>query len=214
MVLGLLMVADVQVHQLPDAVLVHGLGAPLLIGYDHLAELGAPVPQVVHAHGLVPQVLIDAVEGVADGGAGQVVETEGLGDVDGGIVQHHVPALPLVGTAVGFPRVQDLCEHVLGLLPLLDEEVEVGPHGLRLLDARGQDQLLLQLPGDGGGGLPKDLGELEAGEGDVAHAGVLGGLQQAQKLLQGQVHAPLQGGGHGVRIVHRVLLPMWLGFIT
>ena len=144
MVLGLLMVADVQVHQLPDAVLVHGLDAPLLIGHDHLAELGAPVPQVVHAHRLVPQVLIDAVEGVADGGAGQVVEAEGLGDVDGGIVQHHVPALALVGTAVGFPRVQDLCEHVLGLLPLLDEEVEIGPHSLRLLDARGQDQLLLK----------------------------------------------------------------------
>ena len=61
MVLGLLMIADVQVHQLPDAVLVHGLDAPLLIGHDHLAELGAPVPQMVHAHGLVPQVLIDAV---------------------------------------------------------------------------------------------------------------------------------------------------------
>ena len=208
------MVADVQVHQLPDAVLVHRLLAPPLVGHDHLAELGAPVPQVVHAHRLVAKMLIDAIEGVADGGAGQMMEAEGLGDVDGGIVQDHVTALALVGSAVGFARVQDLREQGLGLLPLLDEEVQVRPHSLRLLDARGQDQLLLQLRGDGGGGLPQDLGQLEAGEGQVAHAGILGRLQQPFQLLYGQVHAPLQGGGHSVRIVHRVLLPMAFKFIT
>ena len=208
------MVADVQVHQLPDAVLIHGLRAPLFIGHDHLPELGAPVPQVIDAHGFIPKMPVNAIQRAADGGAGQVVEAEGLGDVDGGIVQHHVPAPALVVAAVGLARVQHLRKDHLGLLPLLNEKVEVRPHGLRLLDARGQAELLLQLRGDGVGGLSQDLGELEAGEGDIPHAGVLGRLQQAQKLLLIQAHQFTERGGHGFGVVHRVLLPLTLEFTT
>ena len=123
-------------------------------------------------------------------------------------------ALAFVGAAVGLPRVQDPGEHGLGLLALFDEEVEIRPHGLRLLDAGGQLDFLLQLRGDGGGGLVEELGQLEAGEGNVPHVGVLGRLQQPLQLLGAQVHAPGQGGGHGFGIVHRFLLPMSVKFIT
>ena len=52
--LGLVVEAHVELHHLVHAALHDGLAvAPALVGRDHLAELGAPVAQMVHAHAMV-----------------------------------------------------------------------------------------------------------------------------------------------------------------
>ena len=74
--------AHIELHHLVHAAPADGLFvAPALVGGDHLAELGAPVPQMVHAHALVAQEAVYPVQGAAYHGGGQVAYVEALGDV-------------------------------------------------------------------------------------------------------------------------------------
>lgn len=90
MLLRLVVETDVQIDHRLNAALFNLLAvAPLLVGTDHLAELRAPVAQVVDAHGGVAVEIINAFEAVADHRRGQMADVETLGNVDGGIIQAH-----------------------------------------------------------------------------------------------------------------------------
>ena len=93
--LHLLMIAHIDLDQLIHAALIDGVViAPELVRHDHLAKLRAPVAEVVDAHGRKAEVVIDAVQRVADHGGRQVADVERLCDVDRGIVDADVAFLP------------------------------------------------------------------------------------------------------------------------
>ena len=116
----------VQAHQLVNAALFHRfLAAPLLVGTDHLAELGAPVAQVIDAHGGVAQVVINAAQAVTDHGGGQMADVEPLGDVDGGIVQAHRLSLAQVGSTVLLPSGKNGLHGLFSKVHPVQEEVQV-----------------------------------------------------------------------------------------
>ncbi|MPN19191.1 hypothetical protein SDC9_166557 [bioreactor metagenome] len=156
------------------------LRTPVLVGGDHLAKLGAPVAQVIDAHGAVAQVIIDALEAVADGRGGQVADMETLGDVDGGIVDADRLALSLGPRApITLAR-----EHVFNGAPAKrfarQKEVQVAALDFRPLDQRVRDAARhfcrdLRRPH------AQLAREREARESHIAHGRIRRDLQRARK---------------------------------
>ena len=174
------MEADVQRHQRVDAVLLDiFLGAPLEVCGDHLAELRAPVAQVVDAHALVAQVLVDLVERVADHRGGQVADVEALGDIDRGVVDADDAALTLVGGAVLVALLQHALDDGLRVARLVQEEIEVAAHALDAVDHLVGRNGACELAGNGRRAHAQRPGQLEARERKVAHVGVRRCLQKA-----------------------------------
>ena len=177
-VLGLGVEAHVELHHLVHAAVRHGVVvAPALVGGDHLAELGAPVAQMVHAHGVPAEELVELIEGVADHRGGQMADVEALGDVDGGVVQHHGLARAGVVGAVAFALLKHRLHHLFGIGGAVDEEVQIAldrlhPAQIVRLDV-GREGI-----GDHHRALAQGLGQLEAGEGVVAHVGARRNLQR------------------------------------
>jgi hypothetical protein len=168
-----------------------GLVGPALPGGDHEAELGAPVAQVVDADHGVAQPPEDLPQAPADHGRAQVPQVERLRDVRRGEVDHDRLARALVGPAVvgvGPHRGQDL----LGDLRRVEAEVDEGAGGLGRHDHAAGD-LLGELGGQAQGAVlafaAEGVGDLEAGQGQVAPRGVLGRLQLGGDLLHGDVDA-------------------------
>ena len=81
--LCLFMIADIKIHQFPDGILFHRFGAPLFISHDHLAELSAPVPQMVDAYRCIAQMPINAIQGITDGCSRQMMEGKRFGNING-----------------------------------------------------------------------------------------------------------------------------------
>ena len=167
--LRLLMEADVQIdHRLHAALLDLLAAAPLLVGADHLAELGAPVAEVVDAHGGVAVEVVDAAEAVADHRGGQVADVEALGDVDGRVVEAHGLALAHVAGAPAAGMGQHGFDDAAGHVAARGEHVQVAADDLHTVDLLARD-LRRQRRRDDRRGLAQGLREPEAGQRIVAH---------------------------------------------
>ncbi len=82
--------ADVELEQVIDRVRPEGtLLSPAAEGHDNLAELGAPVAEMVDPHAAIAQGLENQVEGVTDHRRAQMSDAERLGNVGRGEVDHH-----------------------------------------------------------------------------------------------------------------------------
>ncbi len=120
------MKAHIQFAQrLHAALLYHVGGAPVLVGGNHLAKLRAPVAQVVDAHCAVAQIIIDALEAVADGGGREVADVEALGDVDGGIVDADGFAAALIALPPGAFALLHGLHHRFGKINPVEEKIQV-----------------------------------------------------------------------------------------
>ena len=192
---GLIVELHIQAQKLGNALFLDLLlGTPGLVGVDHLAELGAPVAQVIDAHGLVAQEIVDALQAVADHGGGQVSHTKALGDVDGGIVQAHGLAIAHVGGTVLFALGEDGLQRVLGKVHAVEEEIHIAVHGLHAGHI-GMVPALAQGLGDLGGSHAQRLGQAEHGESVIAHVGIRGNSQQAANLVAGGQPLGIGPGG-------------------
>ena len=193
--LGFLVELDVQTHQLGNAVALDVfLLAPGLVGVDHLAELGAPVAQVIDAHGLVAQEIMDALEGVANHGGGQMTDMEALGNVDGGVVQADGLAGTHVGGAVLLAHLEHLVQGFLGEVDTVEEEVHVAVDGLHAGNF-GMVPGFAQSLGDHGRSHAQSLGQTEDREGVIAHFAVRGDGEQAADFIGGGKTGSLGPGG-------------------
>ena len=184
---------DVELHQLVDTALLDLLlTAPQAVGQDELTELGAPVAEVVDAHALVARELMELLEGVTDDGGAQVSDVEGLGHVGGGVVQHHLLALTEVGRTVALLLGQDLGHQLIGQICARQVNIQISVDRLGTLNG-----LTAHQRGEGGrdlhGGAAQGLGQLEAGQSNVAHSGIGGVFQKPQHVLGG--HIALGGDG-------------------
>ena len=213
--LRLLMEAHIQVaERLHAALLDLFLRTPVLVGGDHLAKLGAPVAQVIDAHGAVAQVIIDALEAVADGRGGQVADMEALGDVDGGIVDADRLALSLgPSTPIALAR-----EHVFNGAPAKrfarQKEVQVAALDLRPLDQRVRD-VARHFCRDLRRAHAQLAREREAGKGHIAHGRIRRDLQRAPKcrelkisLREGGLCRPVQCLCDDLPHVHPLSTPL------
>ncbi len=195
------MEADIQVAEGLHTALLNALpAAPMLVGGNHLAKLGAPVAQVVDAHGAVAQKVVDALEAVADGSGGQVTDVKALGDVDGGVVQAHRLALPFEACAPAAGVGLHGCQHALGQPEAVDEQVEVAALDLGAVNGRGLDAPG-QLLGNLGRAHAQRLGQRKAGERHVPHGGI---GRQLQRAANGRrIQLPLREGSLG-RLPYRL----------
>ena len=181
--LRLVVEADVQIdHRLHAALLDLLAVAPLLVGADHLAELRAPVAQMVDAHGRVAVEIIDALEAVADHRRGQVADVEALGDVDGGIIQTHRLALAdLAGTPA--PRMGEHRLHDIARQPAAAEEhVQIAADDLHVVDLLAGD-LFGQLARDHLRRAAHHFGEAEARQRVIAHLFIRRGFNHRADVL-------------------------------
>ena len=93
--------AHVKINEGVDAALFHQLvAAPFFEGHDQFAELRSPVAEVVDAHAVVTEKLVQLFQRVADHGGAEVADMEGLRHVGRGVVKHHGLALSFLGAAV------------------------------------------------------------------------------------------------------------------
>ena len=194
----LFMEADVKSLQFGDAALLNRfLRAPLFVGADHLAELGAPVAEMVDAHGGVAQKVEDPFQAVADHGGGQVADMETLGDVDGRIVETDGFSLSDIGgTEAASGGLQ--CGHGFRReVHTVQEKVHISVHRLHGSDVR-------MRPGGTDGfrnlrrGHAQGVGQAEAGKGVVAEGGVRRNGQQAPQVFGGgEAFGFGPEGGHG-----------------
>ena len=194
-VLLLLVHADVQRGEgLHRVVLEVDRVAPAIDRCHELAELRAPVADVVDADGLVAEGVVEAAHGGADDGRAQVTDMEALGDVGRGVVEHDRLAPTLVRAAVALTPGLDVAQNHVGECLAVDREVEVRPgrNGADALDR----ELLDQLRGDLRRGLLHGLRQGEAREGQVPEAGVARGLDLER--------APVEPGGGGEGVANLV----------
>ena len=215
--LGLPVEAHVELDQLVHAAALDGFAvAPGLVGADHLAELRAPVAQVVDAHAVIAHVVVDAVERVADHGAGQVPDVQRLGDVDRRIVDAHVAPGAHVAAAVAVALAGDALQHGARLRGAVEREIDIAAGGLGAADALRQRER--------GGGLLRDerrrlaqrLCELEARERKVPEVRVGRRLQHCGDLVGGKAALPRGHGrerrGDRLSKLHTCLLPLSIRF--
>ena len=159
---------------------------PFPVGHDHLPELGAVVPQVVDPDGVIPEEVVDFVNGIPDDGAADVADVEGLGDVRGGILHDDFLAVPQIAAAETVLLLFHFLRHGFHHVLLVQEEVDVTVEVFHLFK-----ELLV----DGGDDVVGDLHrgffigfrQPEAGEGIVPHFAFRGNLDEILdfRLLQG-----------------------------
>ena len=172
--LRFLMEFDIKIHKLARGVAVFddGTVAPAFVGNYHLAELGAPVAKVVDADGMIAEMVVYPPEGVAEHGGGDMVYAERLGDVDGGIVEADVPAVPLIGGAVFIALFEHGFDDGAREGRLIGEKVEIAAGILNAVKAFDAAKLFSQLRSDERRSLSQRLCQLKAGEGKIAHIGI------------------------------------------
>ena len=169
MLLRLVVETDVQIDHRLNAALFNLLAvAPLLVGTDHLAELRAPVAQVVDAHGGVAVEIINAFEAVADHRRGQMADVETLGNVDGGIIQaHRLAFADFAGTPT--PRIFQHGFHDVARQPAAAEKhVQIAADNLHMIDFLAGN-LFGQLARDHLRRAAHRLGQAEARQRVIAH---------------------------------------------
>ena len=183
--LALLLDAELLVDalQLGDRVTAVGLLVdPAAPGDDQLAELRAPVAEVVVGDHLPAERAQGAVERRADDGRADVADVHRLGDVGGGVVDHHLAPAP--DGAEAEPRVVEERLGALGEEAVGEVEVdEAGPGDLDLREVGVAGERVGDQLGEVARRAGERLAELEAG-GDLevaelrlagAHDGEFGG---------------------------------------
>ena len=185
--------ADVEIHQSVHAALFNGLAvAPLLVGHHHLTELGTPVAEVVDTHALVARELVKHFQSVTDDGRTQVTDVEGLGQIGRAVVQHHRLSLANIRRTVALLLGQNLGHQLVCQICARQVNIQISVDRLCLLNGltahqRGEGRRDLH------GGAAQGLGQLEAGQSNVAHSGIGGVFQKPQHVLGG--HVALGGDG-------------------
>ena len=86
---GLLMEFDIECNKFADGIAVFDFFsvAPFVICNDHFSELRSPITEVIDADGLVAQMVKDTPERISENRCCDMVDTEGLCDVYGRIIQ-------------------------------------------------------------------------------------------------------------------------------
>ena len=169
----LLVVAHVEGEQARDGVALEVDRVPVAVDRGHeLAELAAPVADVVDAHGAEAERVVQALDRRADDRGAQVADRHRLGDVGRGEVDDDRAPLTLAARPVARRAGGDLAEDGLGEPRAIDGEVEEGAGGLRGDALEARVERCLQLGGHLGGRLSLALGVLEAGERGVPVPGV------------------------------------------
>ena len=182
----LLVEADIEGGHSVDAVLFDLLlRAPLLIGADHLAELGAPVAQMIDAHGRVAQEVKNALQAVTDHGCRQMADMEAFADVDAGIIQAYGLSVSFVGRAEAVAFFRQFVHDLRGEVGPVQEKVHIAVHGLY-----GGGFLMLPRAAQGfrdfrrGGA--QGFGQAEAGEGIVAEGRIRRNRQKTADFVRGR----------------------------
>ncbi|MPM33923.1 hypothetical protein SDC9_80504 [bioreactor metagenome] len=165
-----LMIAHVELDQLVHTAVLHERTvAPALVGNDHLAKLRAPVAQVVDAHGVKTEVVVNSVEGRADHGRRQMADMERLCDVDRRVVDADVPAAADVRAAVAFAFGKHTLQHGLRLCRFIERKIQVSAFRARAFNARRQRQRARKFRGDDRRRFFERLCQPKAGKRIVAH---------------------------------------------
>ena len=176
--LGLLVEAHVELDHLVHAAARDGVVvAPALVGGDHLAELRAPVAQMVDAHGVPAEEFIELVQRAADRRGRQMTDVKALGDVDRGIVDHDRLARAGTVAAVLFALRFGGAQRLFGEGRAVDEEVEVSLDRLDLAQKVRRDRAGERVR-DHRRRLAQRLGQLETGKSEVAHRRIRRNLQR------------------------------------
>ena len=170
-------------HRLHTALFDLFAVAPELVSGDHLAELAAPVAQVVDAHGLVAVKVIDALKAMADHRRGEMADVEALGDVDGGVVQTHGLALAHLGRAPRAGLGQHGFDDARGHVGAADEDVHIAAHNLDVIDLFAA-HLFGQRGRDHRRGLAQGLGQAEARQRIVAQLLIRRSLEHRGYVLR------------------------------
>ena len=123
--------AHVQPGHLLHAAALHGFPvAPMLVGADHLAELGSPVPEMIDADGFIAQEIVDPFQAVSEHRRGKMSDVKALGDIDGGIVQTYGFPFALLRGAEAFSLFRQLRHDFSGEILTVQEKIHISVHRL------------------------------------------------------------------------------------
>ena len=166
---------DIYIKKSAHAFLLDLLAvAPLLERDDKFAELSAPIAQMIDADDVVPERAVDAVERRADRRVEHVPHVEGLGDVDGRIVDANGLARALFAAAVCVALAEHALDDVRRDRLFVKRKVDVRSDRLRLFEevvaAYPRHDVLCKLRR----ALAEPAGELEARQTPIAHRRILG----------------------------------------
>ena len=179
MLLRFLMELHIQAGQLRHALGLHLFpAAPGLIGIDQLAELGAPVAQMVDADRLISQKAVNTGQTVAQHGGTQVADMEPLGDIDGRIVQADGLSAALLPGAVVFSGAQHGFQRFPGEIIPVKEKIQIAALLFGFAQVSGRNRAR-QIPGDLGRAHMQGAAQLKAGEGVIAHFFFRGDFQHS-----------------------------------
>ena len=188
---ALLVKLHIQLNQRVHSALFHLFPAsPELVGGQHLAELGSPVPQMVDAHAPIAAKTIQLIQGVSDHGGGQMSNMEALGNVDGGVIDADGLALAAVIAAIALALFLGAAEHLAGIHRPVNIKIQITLHRLHL-GQEGRAHRLLQRFGDHGRGFAQGLGQPKTGKGIVAHGGIRGNLDGRGHIPGAQTGFPI-----------------------
>ena len=181
---SLLIEADVKLYQFVYAGALHLLAAaPKLIGADELAELSAPVAQMVNAYAFIAQEIIKPVEGMAQGGGGEMPDMAFFRDIYGGIIYAYGFICALVRAAVSRALFRYAFQNAPGAAQSLYIKIEIAAGAFYSAYKGRLFNICGQLGRDGLGRLAHNFGQFKAGQGVIAHFRLRGDFQKAFQLF-------------------------------
>ena len=169
---------NVNFLQGAHAALFYGFSvAPFFEGDNQLAELRAPIAQMVYADGRVSERLEDFAEAAAYRGGAEMSDVKGLGYVYRAVIYANRASLSDVFQKLAV-HVRKLCENSPRGGFSVEKEIDVAVYRLRAFHKPVRREFFRYLRGDCLRRLFKARGKLEAGQGDVAHTRVGDVLKQ------------------------------------
>ena len=152
---------------------------------NQLAELCAPVAQIVDAVAFVTGKLVELAQRMPDDRCAQMPDVKGLGNVRRRIVEHDLFAAAEGLRAVPLPLFEDFRHNRLPEIVVRNADVQVAARNLNRADAI-VGQVLFQRRRNLHRRAPQFTAEPEAGKRKIAHRGVWRVFQHAGNLLRGQ----------------------------
>ena len=166
------MKSDVNANKLVNAARFNlRTTAPTAIGTDDLAELRTPVAEVIDTNTGIAEEFMKLFQRVTNHCCAEMTDMEGLGNVRGGIVEHHGFALTALGRAVKVAVSTDIGQHARSERRTVHTEIEIAVDCRNLREKRRRKAFCQRVRDLDGRGAER-AAELEAGQGQIAHRGI------------------------------------------
>ena len=143
--------------------------APVLVGADKLAELGAVVAKMIYSDRLITEKIEYLIERTAYRSCGKMSYMERFGDVYGGIIYAYRLACAFVGRAVLSAPFKHLVDSFAGKCGLVYREVDISVYRLCPFDYIVGWVIFRDGLSYNNGALAHDLCKFETGQRIVAH---------------------------------------------